>query len=92
MDICKLKMNSPDTILIYRNVPTFNHLCLGQQIITKLFTVLFPTVVQFSIFQFKKFLIYGSDTQIDIMMQSDAIQYFKMKYISDILKLHSPPL
>ena len=24
MDICKLKMNSPDTILLYRNVPTFN--------------------------------------------------------------------
>ena len=24
MNICKLKMNSPDTILIYRNVPTFS--------------------------------------------------------------------
>ena len=25
MDICKLKMKSPDTILIYRNVPTFTN-------------------------------------------------------------------
>ena len=76
MDICKLKMNSPDTILIYRNVPTFientNYTCL-------------PTAVQYSTILYSA-LWYSTVLYGTVQVQYCMVQYSTAWYSTGLLE------
>ena len=74
-----------------RSVQSVTICVLGSRLLQNYSRFYFQQLYSFLFFSSKNFWFMGP-IQIDIMTQSDAIvQYFKMKYISDILKLHSPP-
>ena len=69
VDICKLKMKSPDTILIYRNVPTFSkvHNNMYLYVITSI-TTIYYTLSRLS------YIMFGNEAMpLSVIVGSNVI-------------------